>query len=256
MPSTVEGFVYVPDEDNGIMAKARAGARISLSDRRPPWIVVDHSIDSVLIARWPGRLWRVRIVDPVNDDDVRAAGAGKLLPSAGYKRAIAVDVVEEIQSSRLFGVQGEAVCVVIAQASQLDLAQAKSLAEARHPDAGKAYSDAWNTWLISVGGTSSHRGEDLTGTLGISAGGFRSPINCGFSVLHRTISIRAESLAGGSAFVIDEEGERYLEPTWSAASAALLEAAMAFGAPSLSREEDEHIMASAWRSVIGPDPVT
>jgi hypothetical protein len=245
MPSTGKGYVYVPDEYDGVFACACPGAIIRLGERRPPWIVVDHSIESVIVARWPGKLWQVRIVD--------SDGVEQVSTCARYTRAIAVQVCDEIPVSRLFGEHGDVVCSVITQANHLDPILIPALANARHPDAGQAYSRAWNNWLIKLGSASESPEGDVAGTRGISGPEKGSPINHGFEVLHRAIWNRADSLVGSSAFRIDEEGERYFEPTWSSASCALLEAAMAFGAPTLSTAEDRLIQLAAWHTVFGFD---
>lgn len=246
-----EGYVYVADEVPGVMTAARKGTRISCERRKPPYIVVDSSFRSVIVARWPGKLWYVRIVDAVTKADELANGLVRPVDSAGYTRAVTVDVLDEVPSSQLFGDNGEGVCAVIARASQVKQGQVSSLREARHPDAGKAYSRAWNNWLASVGGTSAYRNEDLSGTLGIDAGGSRSPINCGFTVLHGMLRNRAQIIAPTSVFVI-EDGEEYFDPIWSSALDALLEAAMAIGAPEFSCDEDRRIMLASWDSVFGP----
>ena len=234
-----EGYVYVSDAEGGVLAQASAGARVSLPNREPPWIVVDHAVDTVIVAPWPGRLWRVRIVD--------ADGVAQVSAHANYTCAVAVDVLEELPASRLFGEHGDAVCSVLARAAQLDAIQANVLARARHPDAAAAYSRAWDRWLAAVDPSSIHRGDDLGATLDIQAGSRMSPINRGFIIIHRTVSDRAASLLGPSAFIVDEEGDQWLEPTWSAAAAALTEAAMAFGAPTLCSEGDRIILTTAWR---------
>ena len=67
------GLVYVPDVHTGPMAHAEAGRTVRIPGRGPPWIAVDHDISTVVMARWPGRLWLVEIVDPITDRDLRAA---------------------------------------------------------------------------------------------------------------------------------------------------------------------------------------
>ena len=237
-----EGYVYVSSEDAGVLAHARAGMTISLQDRRPPWIVVDHSIGSIIVARWPGKLWRVRVADV---DGIEQASV-----AARYTRAFSVEIIDGIPVSRLFGERGEAVCSVIEKATNLELSQIQLLARARDPAAADAYSRTWNDWLAAVGESAPYRDEDLRGTLAIPAGG--SPVQCGLTVLYQTISKRAADLAGSSAFIVDDDGNKYLEPTWSAAAGALLEAAMAFGAPLVS-DSDRLIMSKAWHLVFGAD---
>ena len=65
----IDGFVYVPDSDSGVFAGAARGMVLRKPDRSPPWIVVDHAIESAVIARWPGRLWRVVVLDADGVED-------------------------------------------------------------------------------------------------------------------------------------------------------------------------------------------
>jgi hypothetical protein len=64
---------------------------------------------------------------------------------------------------------------------------------------------------------------------------------------------RAEAVAGGSVWLKDEgdpEGAWLAEP-WSAASVALLDAALEFGAPGLVDRHDYEILTAAWRGALG-----
>ncbi len=254
--SALEGYVYACEPDD-VMASARACERIAIRKRRPPYITVSDSIQTLAVTRWPGKLCRVRVAEP-------AATAGEAL-AAGIAHAIAVDVLEETPVARLFGPHGEKVCAVLARAGELDWGQARSFARARHVDAGKAYSRAWSNWLLSVGvaspfrvdfmsvvDTSPLRDADFTGVLSTSAHP-GSPINEGLKVLHRTIRDRAAETEGGKALIIREDGEEGFEPVWLAACYALLEAAMAMGAPAVCEAEDRRIMSKAWNAVTSPD---
>ena len=236
----IDGYVYVPDSDPGVFAGAARGMVVRKPDRSPPWIVVDHAIESAVIARWPGRLWRVLVFDA---DGVEQASA-----HANYTRALAVKVVEEVPASRLFGEHGEAVVAVLSFASGLDAATAERLAELRHPEANQAYSRAFRRWLDRVGCGSVHGESDFSGTLEAGQGPSRSPLNCGLSLVYRVVWDRAEVVAGPGAFVEDDEGERALGPVWGAAASALLDAAMALGAPSVV-SEDAGVLTAAWKPV-------
>ena len=74
----MKGFVYTSREDKGPMAGAAPGLLVRLAGRGSPWIVVDHELASVVLARWPGRLWEVDIVDAVTDADLAAMGQSPL----------------------------------------------------------------------------------------------------------------------------------------------------------------------------------
>jgi hypothetical protein len=121
-----DGFVYVEYERPSAMSAARVGATIALPARRPPFIVVHHEVETIIVGRWPGKLWRVQIMDAFTPEEEEATG-GKLLPyaRARYTRAVAVNVLEELSPARLFGVNGEAVCDVIAGAAKVDQAIAE-----------------------------------------------------------------------------------------------------------------------------------
>ncbi|MBA4190264.1 MAG: hypothetical protein C0467_19945 [Planctomycetaceae bacterium] len=132
--NAIDGYVYVPDSDPGVLAGAAGGVVVRKSDRSPPWIVVDHTIDSTLVARWPSRLWYVVVLD--------AEGVEQASAHAHYTRALAVKVVEEVPVSSLFGEHGDAVVAVLSFASHIDVATVERLAELRHPEGDRAYSRA------------------------------------------------------------------------------------------------------------------
>lgn len=249
MASPVSGYIYVSDEDTDELSHACLDATIRRRERRPPWFVVEHSLESMIASRWPGKLWQATVVDAEGIDQA----------CAGATRAWAVKICGQIPTSRLFGEHGDAVAAVITKAGQMNLEQVASLAAARHPEADDAYSRAWEKWLADVGSSRDVSGQNLAGTLAIPAGiGYpdaRSPIGGGFLLVHRALQKRAESLVGPAAFVIDEEAdERFLEPTWASAGDTLLEAAMAVGAPMLLAKSDRDILLAAWRTVFGSAP--
>jgi hypothetical protein len=236
-----DGYVYVPDSDPGIFAGAKPGTVIRKPDRSPPWIVVDHAIESAVIARWPGRLWRAVVLD--------SGGVEQAASYANYTRAVAVKVIEEVPPSRLFGEHGDRVVAVLSFSARLDAATAARLAQLRYPDADRAYSRAFRTWL-GVSCAADENESDFRGTLAAGQGPSRSPVNCGFTLLYRVVCERAEEVAGPAAFVVDDEGEWALVPVWGTAAAALLDAAMALGAPSVVAA-DADVLTAAWRGVGG-----
>jgi hypothetical protein len=241
MLSPQDGYLFVPDDADDVTATAAAGVTLRLPTRTPPWIIVDRAIETVVVARWPGRLWQVETID--------AEGIEQPSPPAPYSRAAAVRVVAELPAWRLFGERGQSVAAVIAAASRVEVEDVETLALSRDPDAGRAYARAWKRWLTSIGVNVARVGDDLDGTLAIPVNGRQSPINYGFSVISRALEERADSLVGDAAFVTSDDGERWLERTWSAAACALLEAAMSFGAPEASRD-DAPTLAAAFRAAV------
>jgi hypothetical protein len=174
---------------------------------------------------------------------------------AGYTRAAAVTVLHAVPVATLFGAHGAQVCAVIGVAAELTLDRAARLAEWRHLDAGDAQTRLWRRWLVREN-IPLDRYNDLDGTLTIGASKAGSPIGKGPRVIHGEIGRRAETLAGPSVWLKDDadpEGAWLSEP-WCAASTALLDAALAFGAPDLVGRQDHEILTAAWLNVIGPTP--
>ena len=66
--------------------------------------------------------------------------------------------------------------------------------------------------------------------------------------MYQVVWDRAETVAGSAAFVEDDEGEREFGPVWGAAASALLDAAMALGAPEFV-STDAAILTAAWKGV-------
>ena len=149
------------------------------------------------------------------------------------------------------------MCAVIEAAAELTLAQATRLAEARHGDAGNAQTRVWRRWLVRENIPLARYSHDLDGTLAIGASRTGSPIGKGPRVIHSMVGRRAQTLTGPSVWLKDEtdhEGAWLAEP-WCAASVALLDVALALGAPDLVDRQDYDILTAAWRDAIGPVPV-
>jgi len=224
----VSGFVFVADVEDGPMRFAAAGKTVRSADDGPPWIVVDQAIESIVVAKWPGKLWRVSVLKPAAEQPAAYAK---------YTRAVAVEVIDEEPVWRLFGAHGEAVCRILERARTITLDDVAMLENAIPDEAREAYSRAWNRWLGDA--------HDHTATL--AAGDSRSPIGAGFTVLHNLIVERARTLTGGAALTTNDDDEVVLAPEWSAASDAFLHAAMAHGSPELIASSDPELLTAAWK---------
>lgn len=241
----VQGYVYVPDTDEGAMAGAHVGASIHLQVPSPPWIVVDCSLARIVVAKWPGKLWHVEIIEKGDNKGLRE--------DAGYVRARAVKVLAEEPACSLFGLHGAAVSGVINAARYVSEEQAQHLTAARHPEAGMMYTRGWWRWLAKEKFSASHLSAKLENVLQIPGGRIVSPIGHGLSLVHDYVFERAKVLAGDAAFERDDE-DLCLKPPWALASSALLEAALAFGAPDFLDPAERAILTAAWFAVIGADP--
>ena len=225
----------------------RTPDRVALVKPVPPWIVVDQSLDSIVIgSRWPGKLWRVR-VEKLGD-------MTGLVAQPGYWRASAIELLEALPLSALFGPQGEAVLEIIAQINTLSREGAQALADNLPDTAWMAYSRAWMRWSHQDGEPAADDAGDWRGTLAATRRGdkARSPVHSGFLLIHAQLRQRAEQLDGAKAFVLieeDGETEQVLNPMWQAACDALLFAAMARAAPQYVSDDDAITLTHAWTRV-------
>jgi hypothetical protein len=239
---SASGFAYVPLSEDGPMAGAAPGHIVRNPGAGPPWIVVDHSIRSVVVARWPGKLWEVEIVRAASEQPVAAAG---------YTRAVAVRIVRGHPPGILFGRHGEHVVRVLEAAASIDLDQAVELGTRSTAAARDAYSRAWRRWIAKVDPGSIHLDSDHTYTLAVHAAGTLSPIGGGFTVMYTVLMERAQALAGDAAFVTGEDGEQSFANPWDGALQSFLHAAMALGAPELLSEADRAVLLEAWNHCFG-----
>lgn len=116
----IVGFIYVPDSNQGHFKNANIGQTIKTEKKGPPWIVVDHSLENVVIAKWPGTLWRAEVKD-------EAKNTG-LLEYAKYTRANAVKIIERLPLEILFGDFGSGILKIVESAGSIDSETAKKLA--------------------------------------------------------------------------------------------------------------------------------
>lgn len=260
------GWAYVARPDDPLVAAA-VGDTIRLPARKPPWIVVNHDLSRTIVARWPGRLWRVEIIDPVTLADERRTGGSPPLPYVTYTRCVAVKVLEEVPVAMLFGDDGAAVCSLIDSVQTIDRRLAQDLAAARLPEADTAYDRVWRRWLATEeplvdGGLRAtvHNPNEATDSwAGIVSSGGRSgsPVHYGLSLAHSQLYRQAVALDGEQAYEneVDDDGAFLVWP-WAEAGNALLDAVLAFGAPRFVDEADRAILTKAWLEVMGSPPAT
>ncbi|MGE0846261.1 MAG: hypothetical protein AB7L41_08320 [Flavobacteriaceae bacterium] len=249
-PAPAEGLVYAPASEASPMAAAHAGAAIRIEGRGAPWIVVFDRIETITVAKWPGRLWRVRVAEAASGRDQAKAG-GPPRADAGYVRAVAVRVVEELPAAMLFGAHGEAVARVIETASRLDRREAERLAAARHADAAGALDRLWRGWTTARG-LVIPAGGGFDGVLKLGAARPASPVGDGLAVLHSALFARATAIDGEAATHEDEDGA-WLNDPWRCAGAALADAALALGAPEHASERDRAALLHAFDGDGGTD---
>lgn len=217
--SLSRGYSYVPDLKPVQFAEARPGLTIGTFRDEPPWIVVDHSLSSIVIPSWPGKLWEVQVLKLASDQPREGAG---------YVRATAVRIEKEVPPALLFGKNGVAVVEIFDHAQRLTVEQRDCLANHHVAASDRVFSTAWNRWLSKIDPASPHQGQDHSDTLAITSAGSRSPVGSAFTVLHSIVSQRARELEGDAAFIVEDD-EVSFASLWASAFSTLLHACMAVG---------------------------
>jgi len=240
-PHGATGYVYVTEIDGHSLRAAAVGAVVRNASAGPPWIVVNGSTESVTVARWPGRLLYCEVLEAAKEQP-RAY--------ANYTRAVAVRVLDELNTIQLLGQHGERIAEVIERSGQLTVDEALALSSATDPRAPELYSGAWKTWLEKAGAPAVHHEADHRHTLSLFAGHQSSPVGHALMLVHLQLSRRAESLLGNEAMCLDEDGETTLAVPWQGACEALLHATMAFGVPDLLTGEQVSMLTLPWRTVL------
>lgn len=243
----VEGFVWIEESDArfGLFGAVQAGDTVHLPVLRPPWIVVNHSLERVLVTAWPGRLLRARVLPPetAEEREAFAQANSNLAYPPFYTRAFAVEILEERPSHILFGRSGDPVGQVITAAHTLDARTAALLAASSVRGEDDAYSAVWSRWL----GAEEAAPARSSAVLAVSGRSAVSPVGHGLSVIHSEVERAARHASGAGAFSTDEDGDLSLNEPWSTASRVLRCAALAFGAPEFV--EDRAPLVAAWNAV-------
>lgn len=255
-PVGFEGYMWgARDHDDPVWRGSR-GEVLRNPTRGPPWLIVHHDLERALVARWPGRLWRARIVDPVTASDHHAHGSSPPLHYAGYTRVVAAELLEELPAHALFGAGGEVISEILAVVDTLDEDSAAALARARHQLAGEAHGRAIRA-LGELAGWKMKEAlsdADLDGVTYMGVG--FSPLSGGLSLLHDQVSRRAQAVGGDAVLEpdpYDPEGAFLIEP-WAGASLVLRDTALAFARPDAIDRSDCEILRHGWRTVFSADP--
>lgn len=243
MKALETGFIYLSEDKLGQFADAEKGAVMSNPSSEPPWIIVDHCLRDVTVARWPGRLWLAQVLDRLEPQDHRG----------NYTRCVSVKIVREMPTHNLFGPYGEQVEQILRFAGGLDREGAERLASHRHPDAVELTSQGWHRWQALVTGKDSTPDRDMRGVVR-AANNQKSPVGHGLSLAHRAVSDAAERIDGDAAFE-EDEAERWLIEPWAAAGSAMLETVWGLGAPKLFDVPEREKLLRAWQNRPGHDEV-
>jgi hypothetical protein len=240
--ASAAGYVYLSRTGVDHFSGPDAAGIVECSSP-PPWIVLHESLGSVLLTEWPpGALWKAVALLSRNVDEraeLQRLNA-TFRPDAGHVRVSSVRVVEELQIDLLFGECGAAVTEVVDYASRITRRQAEKLSEERPDENDEVIAEVWQRFLTHT--------RDRTQEPAVWSSDFRSPIGPALNLIPSLVWDRAVEAEGSLAFIAvgeDNDGpEEDLVAPWSRASAALVEAAIAAGAPELAGSSQAALSAS------------
>jgi hypothetical protein len=252
-----EGWTYVHEESDPLFTGKKAGDVVRIPKRSGPWLVVDHGLSRIIVARWPGRLWRVTILDEISEAEERKARSERTPEGrTWYTRAAAIRLEEDAPAHILFGVHGERIAAIVDRAHRLDKQEAMLLADARSDRATDVRAAAWAAWPGDNPRAEMHVVDSHGNYLGASGASPRSPVGAALSLIEGEVSRRAQAVDGDEALVTDPDDPEgaWLADPWATASAALGDAAMAAGAVDLMTEDGRNLLLGPWRKVFGAEP--
>lgn len=228
------GFLYLSHKKLSRFENVKAGDVIANPNQDPPWIIVEPELRNVLVARWPGKLWLVQVLERLEPQDHRGS----------YTRCISVKLIREMDTASLFGPNGNSVETVLAYASELTELQAEQLSAERHSEANDLQSAGWHRWQASLSENASDTSRDMSGVV-CAANNQRSPVGYGLSQAHG-LARQAAIAAVGDAAIEEDEEESWLVEPWAGAASSLMDAVWAFGAPEFFDTNEREKLLRSW----------
>lgn len=236
----IQGFVYSADEDNELFKDAKVGDLIIKQDRKPPFIVVDHTLDKTIITRWPGKLYKVEVINQSEEKDLNKG----LVKNVWYTRTLGIKILEEVPVENIFGKNGKQISRVIDLTRNLTEEQVNLLSRYSIEFGRDLFTKAWRNWILLTDKDYVYLNDDHYNTLEVFPKNqvYSSPIRKGLSIISSQFNIRARELVGEAAFGFDDEGEIYLQPKWSKACENLRQAGMSYESDNLLTEAEKETL--------------
>ena len=229
----------VDESDKDIIPEIVAGMRVDRGTSKPPWLVIDHNLDDMILTRWPLTLWKAKVIKPISPQ-------GHI---GNYTRCISIEVLEQLPTYLAFSDTDRGITDILDVAQNLSAEDATLLASSRNENADLIYSNAWKKWLEinNIEGRREYSDWSKAIEFGIIKGG--APVRHCFSLIEREVFERAGELVGDDAYLHEEDGTPYLAPPWNQAASTLIDAAMACGASYLVDQDGYNILMSPLRTV-------
>lgn len=234
----IQGYIYVTTEDEELFIGAKVGDRIIKKDRKPPYLVVDHTLDRIVVNRWPGKLYRVEVLD--QDSDVERSINENLVENIWYTRTYGVQILEELDPFTLFGENGHSVAVIADFASAISLEQAKKLSTYSLDENRKIISKLWKNWTALTDPEYANQDIDWTDTIAEHPKGQDkvSPVGYALSLIYLRGFRRARELEDDNAIQFDEDENVYLVEKWQNVVSHLINVALSYETDGLLTDKE------------------
>lgn len=245
----IQGYVYTSKDENELFGNAKVGDSIIKKDKKPPFIVVDHSLDTKIITQWPGKLFKVEIINPAKEKIINKG----LVKDVWYTRTYGVKILEEVEIKELFGDNGQKVEQIIDLTRNITEEKVIELSKFDKGLNKELFTKAWRNWIIIYDVNHPFINDDHHNTIKLSPKNERysSPIKEGLSIISSQFDIRARELVGDSAFEVDEEGEIHLSPVWASAVEKILHAGMSYASDNILSESERETLRAPFIEVLG-----
>jgi hypothetical protein len=229
------GDTYFTDEKIDLFASAKVGDTIIKPVQKPPYLVVDHVLDKILITKWPGVLYQVEILNPSEEKGINVG----LVKNVWYTRTFGVKIIDEIPIEILFGANGIQIKQILDLLKNLTEEQVNQLATYEVAQSQKIYAKAWKQWVSLTDKAYFNATDHYEKVLKAYPKNQNrvSPIGQGLSIIHGIFYQTARKLTQDEALEVDEDGEISLKPTWDRAQTHFLHAGMSY--------EDLHLLTEA-----------
>lgn len=243
----IQGYVYISNDKNELFANAKVGDLIIKKDKKPPFIVVDHSLDTKIITQWPGKLFKVEVINPSKEKKINKG----LVKDIWYTRTFGVKILGEVEIKELFGDNGQDIVQIINLTRTISEHKVLQLSNFDKGMNSELFQKAWRNWILIYDKNHPFVNEDHFNTIKIALKNQRysSPIKEGLSIISSQFDIRVRELVGDSAFEIDEDGEFYLQPIWAKAVEKILHAGMSYASDNILSESERKTLRAPFSEV-------
>ena len=243
----IQGYIYVSKEENELFKGFEIGDSVIKKNKNPPYIVVDHTLDTKIITQWPGKLFKVEVINPSKEKGINKG----LVKDIWYTRTLGVKILDEVNISKLFGGNGQNIEQIIDLTRNITEEKVLAFSKYSETENRDLFTKAWRNWIMLYNKNHPYLNDEHYNTISLSQKNQRysSPIKKGLSIISSQFDIRARELVGETAFGVDEEGELYLQPIWANAVEKILHAGISYASDEILSEIERRNLRKPFNEV-------